>query len=111
MGRRPGLKPHLWSTGPDPVTHEKFMKWHQQRNQAHWRGEKWAIEFDKFCELWGDQWDRRGRKPDDLCMVRKNYDEDWTLENVHIISRNDHWQHQHHHRRVQKQQAIGKQLD
>ena len=111
MARQPGKKPHLWSTGPCPIRHDKFLKWHQQRNQAKWRGEKWHIDFEEFCELWADQWSRRGRRPEDLCMVRKSYDEDWTLDNVHIISREDHWQHQHHQRRLQKQRRISVALD
>lgn len=105
MGRRTGPHPNLWSTGTDPVKHDKFLKWHQQRNQAKWRGETWAIDFEEFCELWAEHdWDRRGRRPSDLCMVRKSYELDWTLDNVHIVTRDEHWQLQHHHRRQQKLQ-------
>ena len=102
MGRKPGHKPHLWSTGPCPIRHDKFLKWHQQRNQAMWRGENWAITFEEFEELWADKWDQRGRRPQDLCMVRQDYLKDWDLDNVHIVTRDEHWQLQHYHRRQAK---------
>ena len=112
MGRKPGQKPHLWSTGPCPIKHDKFLKWHQQRNQAQWRGETWTIDFEEFCELWQEHdWDRRGRKPSDLCLTRRDYDQPWTLDNVHIVTRDEHWQHQHRYRRQQKLQQIDRYLD
>lgn len=112
MGRKPGQKPHLWSTGTCPIKHDKFLKWHQQRNQAQWRGETWAIDFEEFCELWAEHdWDQRGRKPSDLCMVRKSYELNWTLDNVHIVTRAEHWQHQHQQRRQQKLQQMDRYLD
>jgi len=112
MAHRRGPRPERWSTGTCPVTHDKFLKWHQQRNQAQWRGETWSIDFDEFCELWqGDSWERRGRHPEDLCMVRKDYGLDWTLDNVHIVTRAEHWQHQHQQRRLQRLRQLSQELD
>ena len=83
-------RPHLWVTGPDPVRHKKYLVWLQQRNQALWREEGWHIDFDAWCEIWGDLWDLRGRQRGHYCMTRRDWGRPWTLDNVHVITRSEH---------------------
>lgn len=92
-GPRPwtwGERPHLWKTGPDPVQHEKYRAFIQQRNQAQWRGETWHLSFDQWLDLWGDQYHLRGRQRDTLCLTRKDYSRPWSTDNCEIISRQEH---------------------
>lgn len=89
-----GQRPQIWVTGPDPVRHEKFRVWTQQRNQALWRGEAWQIDFDTWVEIWGDAWASRGRERGTLCMTRRDWEQPWCRENVQIVTREDHAQRQ-----------------
>ena len=83
-------RPHLWVTGPDPVLHKKYLVWLQQRNQALWREESWHIDFSDWCAIWGDLWLVRGRERGHYCMSRKDWGLPWTVDNVHVITREAH---------------------
>jgi len=83
-------RPHLWVTGPDPVLHKKYLVWLQQRNQALWREEGWHIDFESWCALWGDLWHVRGRERGHYCMSRVDWGLPWTVDNVHVITREAH---------------------
>lgn len=85
-----GPRPQVWITGPDPVVHKKYHVWLQQRNQALFRSEGWHIDFEVWCEIWGDLWPNRGRQRGDLCMTRHDWDAPWTRENVMIVTRSQH---------------------
>ena len=92
-GPRPhtrGPRPHIWITGPDPVTHQKYLVWLQQKNQAQFRSEGWHIDFDAWCEIWGTAWPSRGRERGSLCMTRLDWSAPWTLDNVMIVTREQH---------------------
>ena len=91
-------RPHLWISGPDPVRHEKFRVWHQQRNQALFRGEGWHIDFDTWVRIWGDAWHSRGRERGCRCMTRLDWEQPWSETNVEIVTREDHAQRQGHAR-------------
>jgi hypothetical protein len=84
------IRPHLWVTGPDPVLHKKYLVWLQQRNQALWREESWHIDFSDWCAIWGDLWLVRGRERGHYCMSRKDWGLPWTVDNVHVITREAH---------------------
>jgi hypothetical protein len=96
-------RPHVWITGPDPLLHTQYLAWLQQRNQAQWRKEGWHIPFNEWLEMWKLQWHNRGRRPENVCMVRTDYDLPWTRDNVEIIPRTEHSK-----RHNQRQFALGK---
>ena len=85
-----GPRPQVWITGPDPVTHKKYRVWIQQKNQAQYRQEGWAIPFEEWMEIWGDQWANRGREKGTVCMTRLDWSLPWTPDNVRIVPREEH---------------------
>lgn len=87
-----GPRPHRWVTGPDPEEHRKYRVYIQQKNQAQWRGEGWAISFEQWKQLWDQsgQWHNRGRQRDCYCMTRRDVDVTWQPDNVMIITREQH---------------------
>lgn len=85
-----GQRPWVWLVGPDPVLHQKYRVWLQQRNQALWREEGWTIDFDVWVKIWGDKWPLRGREKGTMCMSRLDWSLPWTPDNVAIITREQH---------------------
>ena len=90
--RARGIRPHLWTTGPDPVLHNKHRIWIQQKNQAQWRGEGWHLTFDAWLAIWDQsgQWANRGRRRGTYCMSRVDWEGAWTESNVAIVTREAH---------------------
>lgn len=91
-GSRPGPRPHLWRSGPDPEQHRRYLIWLQQRNQAQWRGEIWHLSFEEWLKAWGDRFDQRGRSSTSLCLTRRDATLPWSAGNVHVITRRQHGQ-------------------
>lgn len=85
------LRPDLWISGPDPVLHEKYRVWGQQKNQAQWRRESWDLPFDVWVEIWGDLYEQKGQTSDCMCMTRIDLDLPWHKDNVRIITRKEHF--------------------
>lgn len=85
------LLPHVWASGPDPVLHEKYKVWGQQRNQAMYRGEGWDLPFLTWVEIWGEEYQYKGQSTDCLCMTRIDLDLPWHKDNVKIITRKEHF--------------------
>ena len=84
---RTGPRPEVWVSGPDPEVRKRYYAWLRSRSQAAYRKEPWTITFEQYQQLWGDQWARRGRGPDDLQMIRKDFLAAWTADNVSIVTR------------------------
>lgn len=61
------------------------------RTQARFVGHEWHITIDEFMELWleDDRWLRSGRTSDCLAFSRIDMEKDWTIDNVHIITRKE----------------------
>lgn len=87
-----GPRPHTWITGPDPEEHKRYRTFIQQRNQAQWREEVWTISFEEWKQLWAEsgQWYNRGRERGCYCMTRKDREGPWSVNNVHIVTREQH---------------------
>lgn len=87
-----GVRPHIWKAGPDPVLHKKYLTWLQQRNQAQYREEGWTISFEDWVRAWdaSGHWEERGRVKGTWCMTRKDWSTPWTVDNIQIITREDH---------------------
>lgn len=91
---RPGPRPFMWKTGPDPRTHQQYTAWLKARSQAAYRREPWQLTFEQYQEIWGDLWESRGRTRTSLCLSRRDYDLGWDLANVEVLTRQEHAQRQ-----------------
>lgn len=57
---------------------KKRKCWLDQRATSKRRGVEFNLTFEEYCEFWGDDFEKKGRKYDDLCMGR--YDDDGPYE-------------------------------
>jgi hypothetical protein len=89
-----GPRPHVWRSGPDPEEHRKYRAFIQHRNQSIFRKEPWDVTWEQYKEIWKDHWHERGRMKDQYCLTRVNYDEPWTWDNLMVVTRREHNQHQ-----------------
>ena len=94
MGKKIGIYPHIWLSGPDPIDHKLYTDCQRARAQAHYRGDEWTITEQEYIGLWRekDQYLSKGRGSDQLCLVRLDYEKGWHMDNVQIISRAEHYQ-------------------
>jgi hypothetical protein len=86
------LRPSVWHF-KDPVEHMIHTWSMRARAQAMYRGEEWTMTDKEYIDLWlkDDQYLRRGRSNDDLCMTRRDPDGAWSVDNTMIMSRHDHY--------------------
>ena len=87
---RKAPRPEVWIVGPDEDRHRMYHPWQMARAQANFRGEPFELTFEEFYQLWRNDWDNRGRQPENMCMTRKDKDGPWSADNVHIITRKEH---------------------
>ena len=94
MGRKNGIYPQIWLSGPDPIDHKLYNDCQRARAQAWYRGEDWTITEAEYIQLWrqNDNYKHKGRAREDLCLVRRDYDLGWHLDNVEIRTRLEHYQ-------------------
>lgn len=72
----------------DDFQHELFLNWHKHRSQARFRGEGYNLKVEDFFKLWQpDLWQRRGRKRDELCLIRQDENTAWSLDNCRVVTR------------------------
>lgn len=93
MGRKKGLYPNSWYSGPDPVDHKLYIDCQRARAQANFRGEGWSITEQEYIALWreNDSYKSKGRGTGCLCLVRIDLEKPWTLDNVVILERVKHF--------------------
>lgn len=84
-------RPEEWISGPDPLKHEKYYAWLKHRAQARYRGEDYEIQWEDWEQLWSDDdFLRRGRHKNDLCLSRKDIKQAWSLHNCQVTTRDQH---------------------
>lgn len=64
------------------------------RAQARHRGQEWNIEYEDWIEIWGTDFDNRGRKPGHKCLVRNDETKPWCKENMLVVDRSEMLIHQ-----------------
>ncbi|CAB5223787.1 hypothetical protein UFOVP389_13 [uncultured Caudovirales phage] len=90
---RSGPRPHCRKY-PDEIDNKLFTDCMKARAQAWYMGQEWTITEDEYIELWriNDRYKRKGRGNDEYCLVRRDYDLGWHLNNVEIVTRLEHYQ-------------------
>ena len=96
---RKAPRPHVWKIGPDEDRHRMYQPWLCSKAQANFRQEGWTLEFEDYYQLWKNDWDNRGRMPENMCMTRLDKDAPWSVDNVVIITRKEHLHEQGQARR------------
>lgn len=96
---RKAPRPHIWKCGPDEDRHRMYQPWLCAKAQANFRKEGWTLPFEDFYQMWRNDWDNRGRQPENMCMTRLDKDAPWELGNVIVITRKEHLQEQGYARR------------
>ena len=90
-GPGPGLRPHVWKSGPDKTAHDQYTAWMRHRAQAHYRKETHEITYVEWVAIWNrdDAWSQRGRGIDNVCLCMVDSELGWTTLNVEIVSRRE----------------------
>ena len=83
-------KPTAWKAGPNERLHVMHHHWHRSRAQALFRNEPWDLPFAVWAEIWGTDFELRGRDRSGLCMTRCDFSRPWHADNVVIITRGQH---------------------
>ena len=90
LGRK--VNPKYWKTGTCPISRDKKYAYLKHKSQANYRGESYELTFDDWCSLWPDElWHRRGRRVDDLCLTRWDFNGEWSTVNTVVCTRRDHF--------------------
>jgi len=89
---RTGPRPHCRKY-PDDIDTKLFMDCMRARAQAAYFGQEWTIGEQEYIAMWraNDLYLHKGRHNHQYCLVRKDYEKGWTLDNVHIITRGEHY--------------------
>ncbi len=102
MGSPPGPRPSMVKFPGKLAVYR--LSWCRMRAQANYRGEVWDITWEEYQNLWEGRWHLRGTHKGSLGMSRRDWQGPWTLDNVEICLREQHW-----HR--QRQAQIGRAHD
>lgn len=99
-------RPHVWKSGPDPRKHKLYMPYLRQRTQARWRGEGWPDEFtfEQWYTVWEEsgQQENRGRSIDSAVMSRLDSSQDWTQDNVVVMTRKQWFERDKHEKQAKR---------
>ena len=84
--------PENWITGPDPDRRDKYYAYLKHKSQASYRGEFYLLTWDDWEYLWQEpNWSKRGRKITDLCLTRLDFEGPWSVDNVIVCTRREHF--------------------
>jgi hypothetical protein len=72
----------------DPVDHARHIAFLKSRSQALYRQEGWLMTIEEYFEIWRPEaWCLRGKKANDLCMIRRDRSLPWSRNNCLIVTR------------------------
>jgi hypothetical protein len=79
----------IYEIYPDEFTKRRRLAYIRSRAQAKYRNEDWELTFEDWCHFWNTEklFNQRGRKINDLTMVRFEESEPWSTANCVIITR------------------------
>lgn len=100
---RKGPRPHVWKVQGE-LNHSQYLAWLQMKAQAQYRREVFAIGFEEFQRLWGDNWHRKGRGIEDYCLTREDPKGAWIWGNVQCMPRIEHLRRQRLFKKLENQE-------
>ena len=86
---RPGPRPDIWKTGPDPKVREHYYRFLKARNQAKFWKQPWSILWEDYLDLWKTAPGEWGRDASALNLTRIDTSEGWHLWNVRLVERSE----------------------
>ncbi len=92
MGSPPGPRPNMVKYPGIQAVYR--LQWSRMKAQANYRGEVWDITWEEYQNLWEGRWHLRGVHKGSLGMSRRDWQGPWTLDNVEICLREQHWHRQ-----------------
>ena len=93
------VDPDTWITGPDPVRHDKYYGYLKHRAQAKFRKEEYQLTWEDWEAYWPHhKWQCRGRKKTDLCLMRIDITQPWSVENCEVAERMKYLKRQQEYR-------------
>lgn len=83
-----GAHPEKWMFPHDAYKTGEHSRYIQQRTQARFRGDAWAIEFEDWLKAWEDSGKQqcRGNQKGCWSMTRIDRTEPWSKHNIEIIT-------------------------
>jgi hypothetical protein len=78
--------------------------------QANYRGEVWDITWEEYQNLWEGRWHLRGAHKGSLGMSRRDWLGPWTLANVEICPREQHW-HRQRQAQIGRKKNLNKKME
>lgn len=91
-GKGRATDPNSWCTGPDVERREKYYAYLKHKAQANFRGELYLLTWEDWEYIWTQaRWRRRGRRISDLCLTQLEWGSGWSMDNVTICTRREHF--------------------
>jgi len=79
-----------WCTGPDPQLHQMYVAFGWHRVSSRLRGDEWDLAWEDWRDIWLPCWHLRGRRSQDLCLTRQDWELPWHRDNIELITRSEH---------------------
>ena len=79
-----------WYSGPDPLHHRMYVQFGYHRVTSRLRGDEWDLAWEDWRDIWLPNWHRRGRKSQDLCLTRLDWEKPWSGDNIELVTRSEH---------------------
>jgi len=84
------VNPSTWISGPIEWKRDCHYAYHKHKAQARYRKEEYNISLEEWMDLWTeDDWFRRGRSSDSICLIRTDDELPWSPDNVHLGTRRE----------------------
>lgn len=88
----PRTKGKNWISGPDPQLHQMYVAFGWHRVSSRLRGDEWELDWPAWRDTWLPNWHQRGRRADDLCLTRIDWEKPWRADNIQLVTRRAHSQ-------------------
>lgn len=111
VGGRPKGKPQPQLKQYPGILWEQRLSWLRMRCQAKYRDEDFTLTWEEYQKLWDGKWHLRGSIKGCLTLSRKNWDKGWSMSNIEVITREQHWHKQNIARRGKTYKKKPKDVD